>query len=596
MLYRGRHGVKLSTTPGAGLHGALTERGGICFHESGSLVDGIGRKADIAGRRRGRGSDEGDPYAIGVRQTCGLTEDMSGPRGAHWPQNKRRGHVLGKTACPLKDCPTGWNMPWSHDSHQEENMVALLDGKGHKASMACQVMPMRRSMRACVAQEPSGLHEGYSRGKTRRQVVSMSRVSCTSDAHEVQDENKCCLWVHWVVPVMPQDEVSGHMLSSKPNAESDDDITPLLSSVAAGSLACLELLIQVLYKIRFLSLKDKEIQFAGVDVKYEEIIEANSTGSSSMIFRIVRMFGWEFEIIIFLQIAVDILKIVSELESPKNDFSRITYDFSKLQVMESTCGFHLLLECAYPSGKENKSFSNFDIPANQTGPYIVLDLGDKSPLYCKEHEIFFEEKRKNYKEHEITTPLPSFLWQMEVALRQTLQVEWKREMSKDLPDLLLVLFSSVCGLVWQCIVIDFPAFNDLCSYMTPKTRIKVLLEEAHDWKLPTPCKPIPQVVDPGLLRDTCPFRPIHRLTKNNFILDDQGYDYGSPDYLSLDEYASFYDCRSKIDSLSHTLSILKKNSAFISSLKFIVFTNSSMFSFESEGFQCLEMEYNFGCR
>ncbi|PRQ57720.1 hypothetical protein RchiOBHm_Chr1g0351431 [Rosa chinensis] len=37
----------------------------------------------------------GDPYAIGVRQTCGLTKDMSGPRGAHWPRSKRRGHVLG---------------------------------------------------------------------------------------------------------------------------------------------------------------------------------------------------------------------------------------------------------------------------------------------------------------------------------------------------------------------------------------------------------------------------------------------------------------------------------------------------------------------
>lgn len=31
------------------------------------------------------------------------------------------------------------------------------------------------------------------------------------------------------------------------NAETDDNITALLSSVAAGSLACLELLIQVLY-------------------------------------------------------------------------------------------------------------------------------------------------------------------------------------------------------------------------------------------------------------------------------------------------------------------------------------------------------------
>lgn len=31
----------------------------------------------------------------------------------------------------------------------------------------------------------------------------------------------------------------------QPNAETEDGITPLLSSVAAGSLACLELLIQV---------------------------------------------------------------------------------------------------------------------------------------------------------------------------------------------------------------------------------------------------------------------------------------------------------------------------------------------------------------
>lgn len=33
----------------------------------------------------------------------------------------------------------------------------------------------------------------------------------------------------------------------QPNTETDDNVTPLLSSVAAGSLACLELLIQVLY-------------------------------------------------------------------------------------------------------------------------------------------------------------------------------------------------------------------------------------------------------------------------------------------------------------------------------------------------------------
>lgn len=35
------------------------------------------------------------------------------------------------------------------------------------------------------------------------------------------------------------------ILVLQPNAESEDDITPLLSSVAAGSLPCLELLIQV---------------------------------------------------------------------------------------------------------------------------------------------------------------------------------------------------------------------------------------------------------------------------------------------------------------------------------------------------------------
>lgn len=31
----------------------------------------------------------------------------------------------------------------------------------------------------------------------------------------------------------------------QPNAETEDNITPLLSAVAAGSLACLDLLIQV---------------------------------------------------------------------------------------------------------------------------------------------------------------------------------------------------------------------------------------------------------------------------------------------------------------------------------------------------------------
>ena len=31
----------------------------------------------------------------------------------------------------------------------------------------------------------------------------------------------------------------------QPNAATEDDVTPLLSAVAAGSLACLELLVQV---------------------------------------------------------------------------------------------------------------------------------------------------------------------------------------------------------------------------------------------------------------------------------------------------------------------------------------------------------------
>lgn len=39
--------------------------------------------------------------------------------------------------------------------------------------------------------------------------------------------------------------INSWFLFLQPNAESDDDITPLLSSVAAGSLPCLELLIQV---------------------------------------------------------------------------------------------------------------------------------------------------------------------------------------------------------------------------------------------------------------------------------------------------------------------------------------------------------------
>ena len=45
----------------------------------------------------------------------------------------------------------------------------------------------------------------------------------------------------------------------QPNAETDDDITPLLSAVAAGSLACLDLLIQVLFLLTFIFFVPSEV-------------------------------------------------------------------------------------------------------------------------------------------------------------------------------------------------------------------------------------------------------------------------------------------------------------------------------------------------
>ncbi|PRQ41672.1 putative glycerophosphodiester phosphodiesterase, protein kinase RLK-Pelle-LRK10L-2 family [Rosa chinensis] len=60
-----------------------------------------------------------------------------------------------------------------------------------------------------------------------------------------------------------------------------------------------------------------------------------------------------------------------------------------------------------------------------------------------------------------------------------------------------------------------------------------------------------QVVDPGLLRDTCPFRPIHRLTIYNFTvgLDEEVYrPYLSGHGLGNYGYATFYDCQSKVES------------------------------------------------
>ncbi|PRQ41674.1 putative glycerophosphodiester phosphodiesterase, protein kinase RLK-Pelle-LRK10L-2 family [Rosa chinensis] len=50
-----------------------------------------------------------------------------------------------------------------------------------------------------------------------------------------------------------------------------------------------------------------------------------------------------------------------------------------------------------------------------------------------------------------------------------------------------------------------------------------------------------RVVDPGLLRDTCPFRPNHRLTTYDFTTSPY-----YPDYASVT--VVFYDCRQKVES------------------------------------------------
>ncbi|KAK9919388.1 hypothetical protein M0R45_027982 [Rubus argutus] len=58
-----------------------------------------------------------------------------------------------------------------------------------------------------------------------------------------------------------------------------------------------------------------------------------------------------------------------------------------------------------------------------------------------------------------------------------------------------------------------------------------------------------QVVDPGLLRDTCPFRPIHRLTEKNF--SGGNFPYYSLYYYATFvgyDYATFYDCLSLVES------------------------------------------------
>ncbi|XP_040373014.1 protein SUPPRESSOR OF NPR1-1 CONSTITUTIVE 4 [Rosa chinensis] len=67
-----------------------------------------------------------------------------------------------------------------------------------------------------------------------------------------------------------------------------------------------------------------------------------------------------------------------------------------------------------------------------------------------------------------------------------------------------------------------------------------------------------QVVDPGLLSDTCPFRPIHRLTTDDLYNTGPYYPYNpnhDSDYRHYDRYypyydypVSFHDCRSKVES------------------------------------------------
>ncbi|XP_062003346.1 rust resistance kinase Lr10-like [Rosa rugosa] len=76
-----------------------------------------------------------------------------------------------------------------------------------------------------------------------------------------------------------------------------------------------------------------------------------------------------------------------------------------------------------------------------------------------------------------------------------------------------------------------------------------------------------QVVDPGLLSDTCPFRPIHRLTSDNFTvgLDEEDYELflSGPGFGNYG-YATFYDCQSKVESPDY-IKISCSNSSSLSS-------------------------------
>ncbi|KAM1039084.1 hypothetical protein EV1_033299 [Malus domestica] len=63
------------------------------------------------------------------------------------------------------------------------------------------------------------------------------------------------------------------------------------------------------------------------------------------------------------------------------------------------------------------------------------------------------------------------------------------------------------------------------------------------------------VVDPGLLNDTCPFRPLNRLTFDDFkqsgYLPADEYRYSYYDSIYTTNYISFFDCLSPVESLDY---------------------------------------------
>ncbi|PRQ24230.1 hypothetical protein RchiOBHm_Chr6g0270091 [Rosa chinensis] len=48
-----------------------------------------------------------------------------------------------------------------------------------------------------------------------------------------------------------------------------------------------------------------------------------------------------------MKVSVDISKIISELKSHEKDFSRVSYDFSKLRIcIRKFCNFHYVSVCS----------------------------------------------------------------------------------------------------------------------------------------------------------------------------------------------------------------------------------------------------------